>query len=424
MYISKIELKNIRCFKELTINLEQDGKPILWTTILGDNATGKTTLLRSIAMGVCDESSAAGLLKESEKGCIRHDEDNASISITLKEKNDSEKIYEIITVLENFKTKGGRYFERLRQTTSPPEIEFPWDKIFACAYGADRGTIGTGDIAGYSTISAVHNIFDYEEGLQNPELTIRRVKKLEIKDDILLVLNRLMKTKKIHLPDSGIEIDGPWGNPMPLRDLADGYKSTFLWITDLFGWALSYNPELNFGKEIAGVVLLDELEQHLHPKWQRTIIESLKEEFPNVQFIITTHSPIVAANASKLLIEDIDSKVLHAKFDDETVIISEVEEKIAELDFDQVLSSEAFDYIFSIRPEVEKVLRDASALASIDEPTSEEEAKLNEFISALKNLMFPKGRTLIERIVEREYYKELEENIENFEKILEEKRND
>jgi predicted ATP-binding protein involved in virulence len=61
MKITKIALQNIRCFKDLEINLTNKDGAKKWLVILGDNGVGKTTLLRSIVLGLCEESSAAGL---------------------------------------------------------------------------------------------------------------------------------------------------------------------------------------------------------------------------------------------------------------------------------------------------------------------------------------------------------------------------
>ncbi len=85
MYISKVQLRNIRCFVNLELSFDLGGPRPPWTVILGDNATGKTTLLRSIALGLCDESSAAGLMKESDEGYIRRElNEPARITIELK----------------------------------------------------------------------------------------------------------------------------------------------------------------------------------------------------------------------------------------------------------------------------------------------------------------------------------------------------
>ncbi len=143
MYISQIKLDDVRCFgKGFVINLERNGEPILWTSILGDNASGKTTLLRSIAIGLCDESSAAGLLKESEQGYIRRGESKATINLTFKDEKNPDDEFTIITSITKTSPQGGLTFERLRQETKPSI--FPWSRLFVCAYGTGRGISGTG----------------------------------------------------------------------------------------------------------------------------------------------------------------------------------------------------------------------------------------------------------------------------------------
>ena len=113
MYIKKIVLKNIRCFEDIEISYDLSGDAHPWTVIVGDNAVGKTTLLRSIAIGLCDESSAAGLLKESDSGYVRYGEKEGSIIIDLV--GDTKK-YKIKTTIEHIKINSG-YFERVRQKT-------------------------------------------------------------------------------------------------------------------------------------------------------------------------------------------------------------------------------------------------------------------------------------------------------------------
>lgn len=427
MYISKIEIENIRCFKEkiqLSFDLNGDKPP--WTVIVGDNATGKSCLLRCIAIGLCDESSASGLLKEFEEGYIHREADKGSIVIYLRDTNQPDEEYTIFTTIEKIpilnKNSEADSVERVRQETIPSR-DFPWGKIFACAYGAGRGTSGTGDVAGYSVINAVYNMFNYNEGLQNPELAIRRIKEHFAEEKTFdIIKNLLPHTDRYELTDTGITVDGPWGKNMPLRDLADGYRSTFLWVTDLIGWALSYDPDIDDSKDIKGIVLIDEIEQHLHPKWQREILRLLNTQFPNIQFIFTSHSPMIAANIDKLFDDDLNSQLLHLANEGNNLKLTKIEEKIGELDFAQVLSSEAFDYIFDIsiiNPKISAVLREASILAGKDKRTADEELKLNKFKKALRAVMFPKGKTPIERLVEKEYYDELLRKIDEFRRILE-----
>ncbi len=95
---------------------------------------------------------------------------------------------------------------------------------------------------------------------------------------------------------------------MPVTMLSAGYQS-LLWIVMnlAYRWAL-LNPDITENvNEAKGIVLIDEIDMHLHPKWQWNIVNALEETFPNVQFILTTHSPIVISscqNEHLILITD------------------------------------------------------------------------------------------------------------------------
>ena len=82
---------------------------------------------------------------------------------------------------------------------------------------------------------------------------------------------------------------------IPFKQLSDGQRTIFALIGDLVRRAVLLNPQLGDKvlEETPGVVLIDELDLHLHPKWQRRIIEDLRRTFPKIQFIATTHSPFL-----------------------------------------------------------------------------------------------------------------------------------
>lgn len=430
LYISRVQIKNIRCFVELDLSFDLggDSDTLPWTMIVGDNATGKTALLKSIAIGLCDESSAAGLLRESEEGYLRRGQKKGEIIVDLKDRENPGEEYSITTTIQKFSVENPRPFERVRQVTKPDIESFPWEEIFVCAYGADRETMGTGDVAGYMVINTVYNMFNYAEGLQNPELTIHRIatKKNGRKKEVLEMLARLMlghlggkEEYRVHLGPSGIVVDGPWGKEMPLRDLADGYKATCTWLTDFLGWALSHQRDLKSLKEISGIVLIDEIEQHLHPKWQRTIVRSLRKEFPNVQFITTTHSPLVASSVGQLTADIDRDKLVHLALQDENVVEKHELGSLKGLDMDQVLASKAFDYIIDSDPDVESILKVASELAGKGERRStEEEAQYQKLKTALKRALPPSGDTLIVRDIVRDVYQDMRKEVRELEQSL------
>ena len=90
-----------------------------------------------------------------------------------------------------------------------------------------------------------------------------------------------------------VEIEG-YGH-QAFGNLSDGQRNVLAMVGDLAIKAAKLNPQ--FGdralQETPGVVLIDELDLHLHPKWQRRIIEDLRRTFPKVQFFVTTHSPFL-----------------------------------------------------------------------------------------------------------------------------------
>ncbi len=121
------------------------------------------------------------------------------------------------------------------------------------------------------------------------------------------------------LQDSGVVISGDnkdisirsAGAAVQAVELPDGFRSTLAWLTDLAARCHRYNPEMAGGdlEAIRGVVLIDEIDLHLHPDLQRTLVTRLRRLLPNVQFIVTTHSPLVLASFDKdeLILLDADA---------------------------------------------------------------------------------------------------------------------
>lgn len=94
----------------------------------------------------------------------------------------------------------------------------------------------------------------------------------------------------------GVIVHGPWGG-MPFHALGDGYRGTAGWVLDLIGYALKAT-RWEDAKQLSGIVFIDEVDEHLHPRWQKTIIPTLKKLLPQIQFIATTHSPLTLVNTA------------------------------------------------------------------------------------------------------------------------------
>lgn len=88
---------------------------------------------------------------------------------------------------------------------------------------------------------------------------------------------------------------------MPVAQLSDGVRNMIGLVADIAFRATKLNPHLGAeaARQTEGIVLIDEVDMHLHPSWQQTVLASLQEAFPKIQFIVTTHSPQVLSTVSR-----------------------------------------------------------------------------------------------------------------------------
>lgn len=84
-----------------------------------------------------------------------------------------------------------------------------------------------------------------------------------------------------------------------IEQLSDGYKIVIAMVADLAARMAEANPQMQDPLDGTGIVLIDEVDLHLHPQWQRTIINQLVKVFPHIQFIVSTHSPVIVIGASE-----------------------------------------------------------------------------------------------------------------------------
>jgi hypothetical protein len=142
------------------------------------------------------------------------------------------------------------------------------------------------------------------------------------------------------------------GSETSFQDLSDGYRSMLALSVDLLRWLTQAFPEADKPLECPGVVVVDELDAHLHPDWQRRIGHWLRQKFPNIQFIVATHSPFLAqvagadvavgASASSTIEGDAISGNIKLEESPEGVCFVPSTEPARNLQADQILQSELF----------------------------------------------------------------------------------
>ena len=132
------------------------------------------------------------------------------------------------------------------------------------------------------------------------------------------------------------------------------------------------------------VVLVDEIDLHLHPKWQRTLMGYLSERFPNTQFIATAHSPLVVQAAQ-------DANIVLLRREGDHVVIENNMEAVRNWRVDQILTSDLFGLESARPPETDKLLAERTKILSKAKLTKKDRERLKKLEEEIGSL--PTGET-------------------------------
>lgn len=284
IHLSAIGLRNVGRFEQLVLDVEppSDGDRGQWIVLLGPNGTGKSTILRSVALALEGHRSSDAYLSMLGRRFVRAGAAHANIVVTARG---------VPTELE--------------VTPGPPDVPTgstggakPLD-VFG--YGATRGTAlgGTDRDVDLGRHRYASTLFSGTQRLIHAETWIRRQ---ALRDRTSL--SRLLDTLGSLLPDRArLELRGDElhvldtaGHAVPFESLSDGYLTTLGWTIDLIAqWSSKY-ADIDRAHvrtdDMPCVVLVDEIDLHLHPEWQLDIIPRLRTAFPKTTFVVTTHNPL------------------------------------------------------------------------------------------------------------------------------------
>lgn len=165
-----------------------------------------------------------------------------------------------------------------------------------------------------------------------------------------------------------------------IEQMSDGYKIMIAMVADIASRMAEANPGAPDPLLTSGIILIDELDLHLHPKWQRVVVRQLLATFPNIQFILTTHSPVIVAGASDC------AQIIHLdnneRFDD-----VRMSQNLSTMDIGQILLSDLFG-LGSLRSPVwdMSLQRRDELLAKpeLDDAEAGELSRLNEKLAVLQ----------------------------------------
>lgn len=312
-YLDTIKVKDFFSIKDIEIHNLGDKKEIC---IVGENGDGKTLLLQAILLGLKNTNSLNGIIYdylsmiESDFIILIRDNNKKGyflIPHSIRIIKAKDKILSNIENMQNIDKRINSSNEKfIKATVTLEKISQVQDGLNflenVFAYGANRRRNDSDkkDEYGYLTL------FDNEQYLYNPQkwlIELYNKQNAGITNGISL---EVAKKMLIEILDNNIDMDITYnsitfyerGSKVEFDNLSEGYKIVMIMICDLL-YRLSKNqPNISSMNDYKAIVLIDEIELHLHPKWQKTIIKKLRDWFPKIQWIFTTHSPTVVLGCS------------------------------------------------------------------------------------------------------------------------------
>lgn len=291
------------------------------------------------------------------------------------------------------------------------ELENEFWELFVVAYGANRqmGFQNLTDIELEEPLifrlSKATELYDVEERLTTlhhaaSDKQLKRLKRGTAKKDsesreerLLRIFKRALaetlpdELKNIVKDEDDIVIEAPkfdegelkksivkirtFPSLVPFSNLSLGYQTTLAWVLDLAWRLFSRYPKSRAPLEEPAVVLVDEIDLHLHPHWQLEIMRKLACVFKRTQFIATAHSPLMVQsmpNANFAIVQ---------KDENEVFIVNEPE-RVKGWRVDQILNSEYFGVANAWDPETEKLFDERNELIRKAKPTTKQKARLKE----------------------------------------------
>ena len=327
-YIKGFKIKNL---SQLNFDYTfQFGEKTPWLMILGENGTGKTTLLQSLVV------SATRLVKKTKRFSSRLEEGSLSVTFGVLEGEDT--IHKV-----KFKSDG-----------SDLKIN---NNIPIAAYGSIR-LIGTNGVKkSISAFQNVRNLFP----ISNTAYFLPNLSDWAEKEDILQIQDALVE---ILPPDSDKSVYLTFNDELKqflvtfnaetyyrFDELSSGYRTIVSLVVDIMRFLLSLPNHK--GRFTSAIVLIDEIDIHLHPSWKIKIVDLFRKTFPYVQFIMTTHDPLCLRG-----LEPNEIIVLKKQWKEEkTLVLQENIPFQGDLKIEQLLLSDLFGLDSTLDPIHQEQLR-------------------------------------------------------------------
>ncbi|MCW3052011.1 MAG: ATP-binding protein involved in virulence [Chthonomonadales bacterium] len=326
MYVEKLTLANFRCFDRESlkfnwpegINSAGTAGPRLpnINLLIGNNGTGKTTIFQALTVAVLRPYLATSASGFRTPTAIRYGRDMAeSIADVLLSHLDSDmdiasdSAYPSDILASHhratsaIKRKGTTQFLEMRGNAAKWADSLFAEKsagFFVAAYGASRRTErreAYDERLRGVRYQRIASLFEPHVGLVPLSLAYLQCQERERWSEVVDIVNQLLRPP-VRMTEAQTDDVEPLfdyeGISLPASELSDGYRLFIGWLIDCLTHIARVLPKHLKLTEAAGLVIVDEVDLFLAPVWQRTVLESLSSVFPKIQWLCSTHSPLVA----------------------------------------------------------------------------------------------------------------------------------
>ena len=295
VYLTEINIRQVRHLQNIKIELSQNEKKHLLFT--GINGCGKTSVLKAIEDSFFHVMGFMG--QDWKEMSLDSNSDKIEIKSNLSHSIDGKELYKLY--------QEGRiilaYFPADRKYTLNKSKAVEAIDISKVKMIAEKMNVSFGQLLVYLYVEklfakekedkeAVENVEEWFEWLQGA------LRELFDNDRLILKFSLDEMCFKIKLPDR---------EEFGLDEMASGYEALF----DIFSEiVIRMEQQAHLKYDLPGIVLIDEIELHLHIAWQKKVLPFLTKVFPNIQFIVATHSPFVVSSIESAVIYDLEKNIL------------------------------------------------------------------------------------------------------------------
>ena len=356
--IEYIHIKNFKNITNLKIDFPIDvNENRAWLFFLGENGVGKSSILQALAIGIKSNIETGNVIISN---LIQKNKKKAEILI--KERNNDNLITTVLKRKDKTIIQNGRF------------------NSFLIGYGSLRLSSDEGiereqnlkSVSYENLLNPIKSLNDSSRWLKNIFIT-NRILFDSIAFSIKQLLPHDLKDNKLTILRNEIVFED---SEIPFSNFSDGYKSTITLALDIMMKLSSGHADMN---KISGIVIIDELGNQLHPRWQMRIVKQLRAVFPRITFIVSTHHPLCLRGSN------LGEVILLRNINNQVEAIRELPDP-SSLRVDQLLSSEYFGLSSLIDPELEANFNKYYQLLSLqNEISPKETVELNKLKDELRN---------------------------------------